>query len=63
MVGYRELRLLRRGERDILGYIEHEGDAAGVFQPVIFQCTGASFLLGASERNLRVADFELYVFH
>jgi hypothetical protein len=63
MVGYGELRLLRRGERDILGYIEHEGDAAGVFQPVIFYGTGASLLLGPSERNLGDADFELYVFH
>ena len=43
--------LLGRWEGDLLREIELERDAAGVFQLVIIQCTGAIFLLCASERT------------
>jgi len=63
--GRREERaqaLPRRRECHIPGDIQDQGDAAGVFQPMIFQDTGASFLRRTSKRNVRLADFEVYVF-
>ena len=57
------VRLFGRREGDVLSGIEHERDAAGVFQPMIFQDTGARFLRRASQRNFRLADLEVYVFH
>ena len=51
-----------RQEGHIPGNIQDQGDAAGVFQPMIFQDTGARFVRRASERNVRLADFEVYVF-
>lgn len=52
-----------RCECYIPGDIQDQHDAAGVFQPMIFQDTGARFLRRASQRNFRLADLEVYVFH
>ena len=51
-----------RCECYIPGDIQDQRDAARVFQPMIFQDTGARFPRRASQRNFRLADLEVYVF-
>ena len=60
--GIKSATLAGRQEDHIAAYIQDQGNAARIFHPTIFQDTGARFTRRASERDLRLRDFEVYVF-
>jgi hypothetical protein len=56
------LHLLGWRQSDILGYIEHQRDPAGVFKPMILWRADVAFLPSAPERYFRLAYSQRYIF-